>query len=81
MAKQIGNLLRVVICAIFLSVNALSPALSQDTQALIISKIDFVGNSLVSEDNLNQKLSSFFGRSLVMQDIADLVSKVGFAYR
>ena len=81
MAKQIGNLLRVVICAIFLSVNTLSPALSQDTQALIISKIDFVGNSLVSDDNLNQKLSSFFGRSLVMQDIADLVSKVGFAYR
>lgn len=58
-AKQIGNLLRVVICAIFLSLNALAPALSKDTQALIISKIDFVGNSLVSDDNLNQKLSSF----------------------
>jgi len=81
MTVQTRNIVCMVTCAAILFSVVLSPAVAQTAPTLTISRIEFVGNSLVSDDDLNQKLSSFFDRSLEMKDIDAIVSQVGFAYR
>ena len=81
MTVQTRNIVCMVTCAAILFFVVLSPVAAQTAPTLTISRIEFVGNSLVSDDDLNQKLSSFFVRSLEMKDIDAIVSQVGFAYR
>lgn len=81
MADQTRNIRIMVACVAILFIAVLSPAIAQTTPTLTISKIDFVGNTLVSDEDLNQELSWFFDRSLEVKDLDAIVSQVGFAYR
>ena len=56
-------------------------SVSAQGQTVTITEIDFVGNTLVGEADLNKRFSNYFNRDLTFNELNELVSRVGFAYR
>ena len=56
-------------------------SVSAQEQTVTITEIDFVGNTLVGDADLNKRFTNYFNRDLTFNELNELVSLVGFAYR